>query len=464
MKSIAMKLWMGMMALVAVIMVLLWLFQIVFLNNFYTRMRIDEVKNIGADIIKEIGDMKVFENKLDELAYKNNMTAELLNTEADIVYSTGNIGMTGQMPMMRNAARTKAYEKVLQGETVLLPISHPRFNIEYMLIGQPVVVSGELQGALVITLPLAPVEETVKILKKQLSYISIILLIATLLLSYLLSKSFTKPILVINNASMKMASGNLDVRIKTRRKDEIGRLAKTINDMGIELSKIDQLRKDLIANVSHELRTPLSLIKGYAETIRDISGNNIEKREKQVGIIIEEADRLTNIVEDMLNLSQMQAGYMPVRIGSFNLNEILNSVIKRYEILSERNGIQIQSTNTRDVLVAGDAAKIEQVLYNLFNNAFNHSFPGGKINVEMLETGNRIRVHITDEGEGIRPEDIPYIWERFHKADKTGRMKTAGTGLGLAIVKNILNAHQSQFGVESQLGKGSVFWFELKKV
>lgn len=464
MKSIALKLWLGMMALVAVVLIMLWLFQIVFLNNFYTQMRISDIKNSALEIIKEIGNKQEFENRLDILSYNNNLTAELLDLEHNTVYAAGATGMNGQMPMMRNGIRTEAYEKVLQGETVSLPMTHPRFGSKFMLIGLPVNASGKLQGALMITLPLAPVEDTVNILKMQLLYIILILLSATLLLSFLLSKSFTKPILDITKVSMDMASGNLSARIKSGRKDEIGRLAETINYMGKELSKMDQLRKDLIANVSHELRTPLSLIKGYAETIRDISGNNPEKREKQIGIIIEEADRLSSIVEDILNLSQMQAGYVALNIGRIKLNETLDRVVKRYEILSERTGVGILQKNIGEAFTEGDETKIEQVLYNLINNAFNHSPEGGTINVTALEIKDKIRIEIADTGEGIPAEEIAYIWDRFYKVDKSGKRKKAGTGLGLAIVKNILNAHQALYGVESQAGRGTTFWFELKKV
>ena len=165
-----------------------------------------------------------------------------------------------------------------------------------------------------------------------------------------------------------------------------------------------------------------------------------------------------------MNLSQMQAGYMPVNIGKFRLSETLDRVVKRYEILSERTGINIlQGIITDGEFVEGDEAKMEQVLYNLINNAFNHSFSGGSIIVDALDMSDRIRVNITDNGEGILEEEVPYIWERFHKIDKSGKRTVAGTGLGLTIVKNILDAHQAQFGVESQLGKGSTFWFEMKK-
>ena len=464
MKSIAFKLWIGMMALVAVILVLLWFFQIVFLDSFYTGIRINEVIKSGKNILNEINETQVVKDKLDELAYKHNLDVELLNSDLNTVYSTGESSVMGQMPMMRNADRILAQKKVLQGEEVQVPMRHPSFNSEYVLIGLPVIVSGEVQGALMLTLPLAPVEDTANILKQQLVYISILLLAATLLLSYFLSKTFTKPILEIHKVSRAMASGDLTARIKTSgRKDEIGRLADTVNYMGGELSKIDRLRKDLVANVSHELRTPLSLIKGYAETIRDVSGGDAVKREKHTGIIIEEADRLTGIVEDILNLSQMQSGYIPLNIGVFDVTQTLERVVKKFEILSERTGIHICGPGPGKVFVEGDEAKIEQVLYNLINNAFSHSFSGGSINAAVQDTKEKIRIQIRDEGEGITKEELPYIWERFHKSDRSGTRKTSGTGLGLAIVKNILEAHKSQYGVYSEQGKGAMFWFDLKK-
>ena len=464
MKSIAVKLWGGMMALVAIILVLLWLFQIVFLNSFYTGIRINEIKKSGQDIIKEINDLKKFESSLDELAYNNSLTAELMDMKRNTVYTAGTIGMNGMMPMMRNTARTEAYEKVLEGRVVQLTMAHPRFNSKFMLIGLPVIVSGELQGALIITLPLAPVEDTVNILKKQLAYITILLLCATLLLSLLLSKSFTRPMLDISKVAMDMASGNLSARISSGRQDEIGKLADTINYMGMELSKTDQLRKDLIANVSHELRTPLSLIKGYAETIRDVSGSNEEKRQKQLGIIIEESDRLGSIVEDILNLSQMQAGYIALKIEQFKMDEMLERLIKRYEILAERTGVRIERDKDTKAFVQGDEARIEQVMHNLINNAYNHSPEGSVIYISLLETANAVRVEVSNPGEGIPAEELKNIWERFYKVDKSGKMKSAGTGLGLAIVKSILDAHKASFGVESQPDLGTTFWFELKKV
>ncbi len=466
MKSIAFRLWVGMMTLVAVVLILLWLFQIVFLNSFYTQMRISDIQNSGALIVKDINDIKAVENNLDQFSYNNNLIAELLDLSNNPIYTAGTMGsfgMNGQMGMMMNSTRTEVYDKALLGKSSSSPVKHPKFGTQLMLIGVPVSDSGKIAGVLMITLPLSPVADTVNILKQQLIYITLILIAATLLLSYLLAKSFTKPILDITNVSMEMAAGNFTSSIKTGRRDEIGRLSEAINYMGRELSKVEQLRKDLLANVSHELRTPLSLIKGYGETIRDISGENTEKREKQIGIIIEEADRLGNIVEDMLRLSQMEAGFIGLTIDEFRLNETLDRVVKKYELLSERTGVSILLKNTEDAFIEADVTKIEQVLYNLINNAFNHSPEGSVINVLALEFKDRVRIEIKDQGEGIPEDEIAYIWERFFKVDKSGKREKAGTGLGLAIVKNILNAHNAQFGVESKPGKGSTFWFELKR-
>lgn len=466
MKSIAFKLWVGMMALVSVVLILLWLFQIVFLEKFYTDIRISNIKKEGFSIIKELEEENKlgFEQKVDEFAYNNNASIELLDLNNHSLYAIGTMGMHGQMPMMKNNFRIEAYKKVLEGKTVLVPMTHPRFGSQFMLIGLPVNLSGELEGVLFISFPMAPVQETVQILKKQLFYITIILLISALLFSFLLSKTFTKPILDIIKVSEEMAEGRFSARVFIERKDEIGRLGETINYMGQELTKIDQLRKDLIANVSHELRTPLSLIKGYAETIRDISGDLPEKRDKHVGIIIEESNRLSRMVDDILNLSQMQAGYIKLNRELFIINHLIEQVVKRYEWLCSTAGIKINLEGAiHEVVVEADENKIEQVLYNLINNAFYYSKQGDIVTVAVSEGNDVVKIEVSDTGRGIPKDEIPYIWDRFYKIDGSSKNKTEGTGLGLAIVKNILEAHQANYGVESQLDRGTTFWFEIKK-
>jgi signal transduction histidine kinase len=368
------------------------------------------------------------------------------------------------MPMMMmNNSRIEAINKIKQGKEITLSLIHPKFQNTFILIGLPLKVQGEFKGGILINLPLAPVKDTAAILKVQLFYITLILLFTALIFAYFLSRSFTRPILEITKISEEMASGNFSVKIKSSSKDEIGRLARTINYMGDELSKTEQLRKDLIANVSHELRTPLSLILGYAETIRDVTGNVAEKRGKQLNIIIEESERLSKIVDDILNLSQIQAGYLNLNKTQFNINELLERVIMKFQILSEKTSVDIVLENHVDRIVEADEIRLEQVMYNLVNNAFNHTQRSGHIIIRARENEKNLRIEVEDTGIGISEEDLKHIWDRFYKTDKAFGIKSTGTGLGLTIVKTILELHGFEYGVESEKGAGTMFWLEIKK-
>ncbi|MGH4124043.1 MAG: ATP-binding protein [Clostridium sp.] len=467
MKSIALKLWSGMIALVLVMLVMLWLFQIIFLEKFYTGIKISDVKNKGYSILNrlDVDGREDFESVLEPFASETNSNVELLDSKGETLYSIGSNGGSSQMPMMMmNSSRSEAINDIIAGKEVTLSLIHPKFHNTFILIGLPLKAGSEFKGGLLISLPLAPVKDTVSILKVQLFYITLILLFTALVFAYFLSKSFTKPILEITKVSEVMASGNFSVKIKSKGRDEIGRLASTINYMGGELSKIEQLRKDLIANVSHELRTPLSLIRGYAETIRDVTGNVAEKRDKQLEIIIEETERLSRIVDDILNLSQIQAGYVNLNKTQFKINELLERIIMKFQILSEKTGVDIVLENHVDAIVEGDEIRIEQVMYNLVNNAFNHTGKPGHINIRAIENEKNIKIEVSDTGIGISEEDLKHIWDRFYKTDKIEGIKSTGTGLGLTIVKTILESHEFEYGVESTKGRGTMVWFEIKKL
>lgn len=463
MRGIAAKLWSAMMALVIIILVLLWFFQITFLDKYYVKLRVDDIKKeayLAVEIL-ETGNFDDFIDSIDELAYDNNLTAELIDTNYKTIYSTGQMGMMGQMHMMGNRIRRDAYNKVLEGNEVSIPMTHPRFGSGSTLVGIPVNVNGFIESGLFLNLPMAPVNDTTNILKNQLFIITFILFITAIILTALLTRSFVGPILEINKVAMTMADGDLSARINMKRKDEIGRLGETINYMGEELSKVDSLRKDLIANVSHELKTPISLIRGYAETIKDISGDIPEKRDKHLDIIIDESNRLSNMVHEILEFSQLQAGYKQLELQVFNISETLNRVSAKFEVLANKAGIVLNTNDNKDIYTIGDEPKIEQVLYNLLYNALNHTSKGGQIFLELRLKSDRARVIVRDKGKGIAENDLPYVWDRFYKADKSGNMNNSGTGLGLAISKYILDAHGYSYGVDSKIGHGSEFWFEF---
>ena len=471
MRGIAFKLWIGLVSLVVFMLLLLWLFQVVFLKSFYLNQQISTVEKEGkyiAEAWDNLGEDEL-QDRIDRLFYSFKSNVDVFDSRGSLIYSSDyQMGMgRGQMPMGRHYGIQfdlgAFLDEVLKGNTIRMPSVHPRFRTSLMIIGIPVRAGGRVAGGMIISMPLAPIDETVETLKKQLIYITGILLAVTLILSYIMSRRLTRPILEIDRAAGKMATGDLSIRLVPGSRDEIGRLADTMNHLAEQLSRMDRLRKDLIANVSHELRTPLSIIKGYAETLRDVSGDDREKRDRQLGIIIEESDRLTGIVDDVLNLSQMQAGYLKLNVTSFNLGMVLNKVLKKYELLSEKYDIRIRSAASPELTVAADEGRIEQVLLNLVSNAFNHTPSGGTITVGAEDKGRTVVVEVSDTGPGIPGNDLEHIWERYYKSNKASGRKHIGTGLGLAIVKNILEAHNSGFGVKSEEGKGTVFWFELSQ-
>jgi signal transduction histidine kinase len=463
MKSIALKLWTGMMTLVVIVIVLLWLFQIVFLERFYTEMRTSDIKKESYKIIELLSNEQnlEFQEQLDAFVYKNNINMEVIDLNGNMIYTKGT---SGQMHMMKNNLRGEVIQQAATGKERIAQYSHPRFGYRFILMGLPIKVSGKLIGVMMIDMPMAPVEDAISILKRQLYYITAILFTAALFISFFLSKGFTRPILDIKRVSETMASGDFSARLTSEKQDEIGQLAETINHLGEQLSKIEQLRKELIANVSHELRTPLSLIRGYAETIRDITGDIPEKREKQIGIIIEESERLREIVDDILNLSQLQSGCYELNIRKFPINETIDHIINKYELLFHKKGIQVQKLGFDQILVEADEGKIAQVLSNLINNGFKHTESDGSITVSLLRKNpGVVHVEVIDTGRGIPEEEIVHIWDRYYKAENARSSDAVGTGLGLAIVKGVLEAHTAPYGVKSQMGVGTTFWFDLKE-
>jgi len=471
MKRIGMKLWSGMILLVVSVLVILWLFQIVFLNQFYTSLKIAELMKEGNNIVQELTGLTDFaeasgnsgiRDKLENLAYQQQLSIEVIDRAGNTVYQVDNSNNMAGHGMMRNALG-EVYQKALNGEVVKEEAEHPRFGSKYMMIGLPVMKDNVVEGAVIMNVPLAPVEDTASILKQQLLWITLLLLMISVLIAFFLSRSFTRPIIKLQQAARRFARGEFDSRVDIRSQDELGELAVSMNRMGEELAKNDQLRKDLIANVSHELRTPLSLIRGYAETLRDVTGEDPQKREKQLGVIIDETVRLSGIVEDILSLSQYQAGAIHLEMNEFLLNEMLEQVMQRYQLIDTDRIIGLEITGEKEVTVRGDRSRLEQVLYNLMNNAINHTVSGGHILLKAIENEKMVRLEVIDDGEGIEQEELPYVFERYYKGKKSERSRRNGTGLGLAIVKNILTMHCVPFGVQSSLGVGTIFWVELKK-
>ncbi|WP_368505754.1 ATP-binding protein [Alkalihalophilus sp. As8PL] len=277
---------------------------------------------------------------------------------------------------------------------------------------------------------------------------------------WFISTRLTAPLREMNQIALQLAKGDFSQHVRVATNDEIGQLGTTFNYMAKELENIEQMRTDFITNVSHDLRSPLTSIKGFLTALLD--GTITEHRKNHYYTIMKnETERLSKLVNDLLDMSQLQHGHIKIKPSFYNLSEQVRLIAAKMEPQLQASELFIElEEEARDVFVFADQDRIEQVLINLIENAIHHSPPEKPIYIHITEAGERVKVSIVDVGEGIKKEDLFYIWERFYKSDKA-RSKKVGTGVGLSIVKSIIELHQSSIHVKSEVGLGTTFTFTL---
>lgn len=297
-------------------------------------------------------------------------------------------------------------------------------------------------------------------LKVQLSVLSVVMLILSVILSLIYSKQLSRPIIEMNNEADKLAQGDFDVHFEqssgSRELDELG---EKLNHAAAELSKVDALRTELIANVSHDLRTPLTLITGYSEMMRDLPGENTAEN---LNVIIEESKRLSQIVNDVLDISKYQSGTIKPVKERFCITDEILSIKERISAFTSANGYTFNFDYEEKAFVFADRTAISRVLYNLVTNAVNYTDSDSKdIDIVQTVSDDTVKIEVIDHGKGISQDELPYVFDRYYRSNDTHVRSVLGSGLGLSIVKSILTAHDAHFGVISSPGNGSDFWFTL---
>ena len=433
------------------IILFLWFFQVVFINNYYEYSKTNQIKNVTDEILQNYDNDVEYLNKL---SYEENICIEVVKNRITIYSSNDSIrGCISSSGKYKN----DFYENDLEEQTYKL--INPLLNTKSLIYAKKY----NEDITIFVNASLEPLNNTIGILSNQLIIVSIIVVILSLIIGYFISKSISKPIVKMNEKAKKLANGNYDFTFDNNSNIyEIDELANTLNYAKKELAETDELRRDLLANVSHDLKTPLTMIKGYAEMIRDLNSDNIEKRNANLNVIIEESERLNILVNDLLTLSKIQANKDVLEKEDFDIVELINNIIKRYSIYKDTEGYIFEVNTPDKVIVNADKKKIEQVIYNLINNAINYTGDDNRVIINVLVDKN-IRVEIKDTGKGIKKEDLPHIWEKYYHSKKKHKRNVIGTGIGLSIVKTILESHNFKYGVESKRNKGTTFYFEICK-
>lgn len=448
---------------VALILAVIWIFQVVLLNMFYEDSKLDEftaTDNAVSDAL-DMGE------NLHAVVYTRSVDTDTcirlfrINDDQAEEIAGSDVNAGCFIHHVNGEALYRLYEHAFEiGGIYTRRIVDPEDNSSVTNTIHVSVKEGKdgYNYVLMQDSELIPLKATVVTLERQFGWIMCILIMGALIMALLLSRLICIPLQRMSRAAKQLAKGDYNTQFFGEGYSEAEELADALNFAARELQKNDNLQKELVANISHDLRTPLTMIKGYSEVMRDIPGENTPEN---VQIIIDETERLTELVNDVLDLSKIRAGTRKPHDEVFDLTDTVGAVLTRYEKFTEQQDYTVNFEKTENVFVKADRTMILQVIYNLVNNALNYSGEDRTVNIHQTVSNGRVRISVSDHGSGIAPEDIPYIWDRYYKVDKVHKRAVVGTGLGLSIVKGILEAHGAAYGVDSTIGEGSTFWFEL---
>ena len=458
-RSLSFKLWCYFILFAALLIALIWLLQIYFMDSFYEDMKLRETKKMAQELIDEYkrNGKEAMSRKINEISS---------GTDSYIRVETGD-GRVAILPEYNGYKQEYLYS--LQSSNLRQQLESSTFPSVSVIVpyqdNQLLAYATYLYKAedsnnkdenmansyiLYMFSPLSPVKSTISILRTQLVYITFIAMFLALSMALYMANMISRPIKNITKSAEEMGKGHYGVQFRPSSYSEIQNLSETLSKASRELEKTD-------------LRTPLTMIRSYAEMIRDLSGNNPEKRNQHLGVIIEESDRLNILVNDMLNLSRMQQRKIVLEKSEFDISESVRTLLTSYDILAENDGYKFTYNNNESLPVFADKAKITQVISNLINNAVKYCGDDKEIIINVKRVArSKVRCEVIDHGQGIAPDEVNHVWERYYKSSTHHVRQTDGSGLGLSIVREILNLHKAPYGVNSKLGKGSTFWFELE--
>ena len=459
------RLWLIMMLLVIFTVGFMWTVQVVVLERSHITSEEKEVDD-GLASVKNRLESEDLQGS-DLLAYLGMKVGEKLvisgsDGELIALYSNGHPADMAQEPeenfvswMLQNS---EYYDDILARR----PFSREekyKGRVYAYEAGVPVTYGGK-EAYLIVIRSFGTLYNIIDINRRHLIILSVLLTLASALLAALLARRFVKPIKTIKASVDELAKGNLIDVPELKMNDELGRLSRSVKELSVNLRKVDKLRKEVIANVSHELRSPLALIGGYAEMVRDIDWKDEKKRNEDLNLIVSESKRMSEMVSDILDYSQLQAGYLKLNCDRYDLLDIAEVEIGRCGAEAARHEITIKlNTELNELTVYADAAKLCQVIRNLLYNAINHTENGGEIEVKISADEKGVLFEVKNPGEPIPEDERAIIWERYQRSQHQGG-RSAGTGIGLSIVSTILEAHGATYGVDCD-GGITDFWFRL---
>lgn len=421
----------------------------IFTNFYYNQIKEEtgELSHKYASTITSLDDESVI-NMYKNLAYLTNKEIYITDESGKVVADTGiQINLLDRNELMQ-LSRGQPIQKYVEDRVA---------NSIYLGYGHPIMLSNTFQGSFFVLAPIEDVYEPVQKIRDSLILSALGAFFLGLGFTFFLARKMSSPLLEMEQATREIAKGNLDIRVNTLPNDELGSLGSAINDLAVETNQYRTNRSELFANISHELRTPITYLKGYANVLKNNLYETEEERRQYLTIIENEAEHMLRLINDLFDLSKMEEGKIDLQIEAVDLAEIMGISIQKIRIELENKGLTLVSEIDRDIpLIEADGNRLEQIFINLLTNAIRYT-EEGSIFLKVWSKKNNVYVTIEDTGIGIPEEDLPLIFERFHRVEKSRSRDFGGTGLGLAIVKNLVEIQNGTISVSSKINRGTKF-------
>jgi len=420
--------------------------------GFYYAQTHEFIDEVSLDLVKSI---EYPDNQNDMTIYEE--MANHTKTELVIVDKAGKVLTTSSLYKKGTRFNPELLSEIKTKNKIHQDYVDPETKNYYFLSARPIITNESVQGGVFVFASLDSIHDSIHKLR---FYLAISILGALLLaggFTFFVSKKLSKPLIDMEKITRKISKGDLNINIKKSSNDEIGSLAQAINDLAIELKEYRTNRSEFLANISHELRTPISYLSGYASVLRKNLYNNNQEKEEYLSIIENEASRLTLLINDLFELSKMEENKIDLYREWIDVEELIDGVINRAKLNANKKGVALKYEPGKHMkMILSDGMRLEQILTNLIENSIRYT-NDGEIIVTSQTNKDLVNITIKDTGIGIPPNDLPFIFERFYRVEKSRSRQMGGTGLGLAIVRELVNILGGTIDVTSEKGQGTEF-------
>ena len=439
----------------------IYVFQMLYLDDFYLENRVNAMISVADKVANSI-DSDKYDTVLHESSFNNEVCVYVFSSDPNISRSNNECSLKYLKYQQIKDIMQETYEdggEKLFRDYHLAIIEDKKMP---MYLYAKAINNDSTSSLIMVSTIVTPLDSTIATIRGQFWLISILVAIFTLILGFSVSKKISEPLKRLKEASASLPLGKYETDCGPLKVKEYEELDETLKEANQEIIKAEKARKELLSNVSHDLRTPLTMIVGYSEMMKDIEE---ERNIENLDIIIKEAKRLNNLVNDLLDVSRIENSALTLHKEEVSINNLLNNVYEQYRKYCESLDIDFKLLLDEDGMVSVDTKRIEQVLYNFINNALNYNNSKHK---EIVLSSNlkdgKYRIAVKDNGIGIAEKDLPYIWDRYYRVDEEHTRSHVGSGIGLSLAKDLLVLHGFKYGVESKENEYSIFWFELEKI